>query len=148
MKFLYTASLLISFFMATAQTPKLQLNHIAVYVKNLQQSTQFYQTILGLDTIPQPFKDGKHTWFTLGAAGQLHLISGATTITPNKNNHLCFSVANLPVFIAHLTQHHIVFENWLGQVDAITKRTDGVQQIYFTDPNGYWLEVNDDVGVK
>ena len=39
------------------------LNHIAVYVMDLKISTAFYKDIIGLDTIPEPFHDGRHTWF-------------------------------------------------------------------------------------
>ena len=37
----------------------------------------------------------------------------------------------------------IAYENWAGEKSAVTKRVDGVQQIYFQDPDGYWIEVND-----
>jgi lactoylglutathione lyase len=143
MKLLFTAFFIFVATIVTAQTTKPQLNHIAVYVKNLQTSTQFYKNIIGLDTIPEPFKDGKHTWFSLGAAGQLHLISGAKTITANKNNHLCFSVVSINTFTAHLAQNELKFENWAGEINRVTTRADGIQQIYFKDPNGYWIEVND-----
>ena len=35
------------------------LNHIAVYVKDLKKSADFYTRIIGLDTIPEPFHDGR-----------------------------------------------------------------------------------------
>ena len=62
---------------ASAPKMELTLNHIAVYVHELKQSTHFYENVLMLRKIDEPFKDGKHTWFTLGPAGQLHLIQGA-----------------------------------------------------------------------
>ena len=31
----------------------------------------------------------------------------------------------------------------LGTPGAITLRPDGIQQIYFRDPDGYWIEMND-----
>jgi lactoylglutathione lyase len=49
------------------------LNHIGISVTNLQVSTSFYENILRLKQIPEPFHDGKHTWFTIGKAGHLHL---------------------------------------------------------------------------
>jgi lactoylglutathione lyase len=30
-----------------------------------------------------------------------------------------------------------------GEKMAITNRVDGVKQIYFKDPDGYWIEIND-----
>ena len=96
--------LLLSSGMALAQVPKpsVQLNHIAVYVVDLKISTHFYQNIIGLDTIPEPFHDGKHTWFSVGPKSHLHLIEGAESkLVHNKNTHLCFSVASVDSFTAN-----------------------------------------------
>ncbi|NEU07385.1 VOC family protein [Flavihumibacter sp. R14] len=121
------------------------LNHIAVYVHNLQNSSDFYRNIIGLDTIPEPFKDGKHTWFTMGQAGQLHLISGAPErMEQIKDRHLCFSVPSIEVFINNLEKNKIPFTNWKGDSKLPTVRPDGVKQIYFQDPDGYWIEINND----
>ncbi|WP_231426828.1 MULTISPECIES: VOC family protein [Pedobacter] len=126
-----------------AQTPAV-INHIAVYVNNLTTSTTFYQSIFNLKMIPEPFKDGKHTWFSLGNAGALHLIEGQkSNQTFDRNDHLCFSVASIEEFIQSLNQKKIPFEDWAGKVGAINLRPDGVKQIYFKDPDGHWLEVND-----
>ena len=126
--------------------PVLSLNHIAMYVYDLKKSTAFYEDILRLKQIPEPFHDGKHTWFTIGAAGSLHLIQGApANIIRNKNDHLCFSVKSIDEFIANLDKHKIEYTNWLGTEKAPTVRVDGVKQIYFVDPDGHWIEINDDV---
>ncbi|WP_316822754.1 VOC family protein [Pedobacter gandavensis] len=121
------------------------LNHIAVYVTDLQKSTDFYKSVFEFKQIPEPFHDGKHTWFSLGAAGQLHLIQGAKAKGNfDKNEHLCFSVAEIKPFIEKIKARHIAYEDWAGSAQSITLRVDGIQQIYFQDPDGHWLEVNDD----
>jgi lactoylglutathione lyase len=121
------------------------LNHIAVYVQDLQKSSDFYSNIIRLDTIPEPFHDGKHTWYSIGSHSQLHLIQGATAVsTHDKNSHLCFSVPSVEDFTAILKKNNIEFENWAGDKNQVTARVDGVKQIYFRDPDGYWLEINDD----
>ena len=126
-----------------AQTPAV-LNHIAVYVTNLNKSTSFYEEVFSLKIIPEPFKDVKHTWFTLGKAGALHLIEGAKTDQNfDRNDHLCFSVPSIDQFIELLKRKNVQFEDWAGKVGAINLRVDGVKQIYFKDPDGHWLEVND-----
>ena len=120
------------------------LNHIALYVKDLKTSTTFYSNIIQLDTIPEPFHDGRHTWFSIGSSSHLHLIHGAAAITAHeKNSHICFSLTSVKGFITVLEQNKIEYENWAGEKNAITKRVDGVQQIYFKDPDGYWIEIND-----
>jgi lactoylglutathione lyase len=121
------------------------LNHIAVYVYNLEKSTAFYRDIVQIDTMPEPFHDGRHTWFKIGEHSQLHLISGAKEITTHdKNSHLCFSVASMDEIISRLNTNHIPFESWQGLAGKPTLRVDGVKQIYFKDPEGYWVEINDD----
>jgi lactoylglutathione lyase len=42
-----------------------------------------------------------------------------------------------------LKKANIPFEDWAGKSGAITLRVDGVKQIYFQDPDGYWIEIND-----
>lgn len=121
------------------------LNHIAVYVTELKRSADFYTSVLKLQLMEEPFKDGKHVWYTLGPAGQLHLIQGALQpVKPNKNEHLCFSVVSIDEFIAGLNQQKIHYEDWGGGANKITLRVDGVKQIYFQDPDGHWIEINDE----
>ncbi|HEX2608271.1 MAG TPA: VOC family protein [Flavisolibacter sp.] len=129
---------------ATAHAQKPVLNHIAVYVTDLKKSTDFYQHIIGLDTIPEPFHDGKHTWFSIGGNSHLHLIAGAVAPTfHDKNGHLCFSVPSVDAFVSQLVKAGIAYEDWPGKPQSITTRVDGVKQIYFKDPDGYWIEIND-----
>jgi lactoylglutathione lyase len=125
------------------------LNHIAVYVKDLKVSTAFYTDVIRLDTIPEPFHDGKHTWFSVSDNSHLHIIQGAKEITQHeKNIHLCFSVPSVEDVIARLNDNKIPYENWPGEKMAVTTRVDGIKQIYFTDPDGYWIEINDDYPKK
>jgi lactoylglutathione lyase len=120
------------------------LNHLALYVQDLDKATQFYRDFLGLDTIPEPFHDGKHTWFSVGPLSHLHLIEGAKgPHTGDRNSHICFSVDSVEDFIVRLKNAGMTFINWAGEKEKITHRVDGVQQIYLQDPDGYWIEVND-----
>ena len=130
--------------LAQANESKARLNHIAVYVVDLKTSTAFYKDIIGLDTIPEPFHDGRHTWFAVGVKSHLHIISGAATKTEhNKNTHLCFSVPSVNDFVKRLEKNNVEYEDWAGTKLKITTRVDGVKQIYFKDPDGYWIEIND-----
>lgn len=141
-------SLCVTFFCVlhsfTLHAQKPVFNHLALYVTDLQRSTSFYRDLVGLDTIPEPFHDGKHTWFSIGPTGHLHVISGATTSLPHpKDNHLCFSVPSVDEFVKRLNKAGVPFEDWPGKPQAVTTRVDGVKQIYFKDPDGYWIEIND-----
>lgn len=126
------------------QKIKPTLNHVALYVVDIKASANFYSNIIQLDTIPEPFHDGKHTWYSIGPLSHLHVIQGAAAATPHdKNVHLCFTVPSVKDFITVLDANHIEYENLVGQKQAVTNRVDGVKQIYFKDPDGYWLEIND-----
>ena len=123
-------------------TPR--VNHIAFYVVDLKSSTEFYRDIVGLDTIPEPFHDGRHTWFLIGPLTHLHVISGAKEKTAHdKNTHLCFTVPSVVNFMEVLKKNNVPFESWTGEKNTYTNRVDGVKQIYFQDPDGYWIEIND-----
>lgn len=131
--------------LCAAQVKKPVLNHIALSVKNLVKSTAFYSQVIGLDTIPEPFHDGKHTWFSIAERSHLHLIEyNDGIVVPGKGTHLCFSVPSIEVFIQRLEKQGVMYSNWQGDPKTVTNRVDGVKQLYLQDPDGYWIEINND----
>ncbi len=148
-KYLLPIALGLCFFVPKTQAqevkPQASINHLAIYVTDLQRSAAFYRDIIGLDTIPEPFHDGKHAWLRIGPHSALHIIQGADTPkTYFKNNHICFSVPSIENFTGKLKQNNIRWEDVKGQHNAITKRADGVLQLWMQDPDGYWIEINND----
>lgn len=128
-----------------AQKKTAVINHIALYVVDLKKSTAFYQNIIQIDTVPEPFHDGKHTWFKIGVNSTLHLIEGAKEpVVHEKSHHMCFSVPSLEDFIARLEKENIFYTNLKGDGKTPHVRVDGVKQIYLKDPDGYWLEINNE----
>lgn len=133
------------FNMSQSIQAQVKITHIAVYVSDLKQSVAFYTDVLKFQEIDEPFKDGLHAWFDIGNNIQLHIIEAEWhRITINKINHLCFSIPEMGNFIANLKTHQVAFEDWPGEHNKITTRPDGIQQIYLRDPDGYWIEVNDE----
>lgn len=129
----------------TAQKQEVTFNHIALYVEDLDRSVQFYKNIIGLDSLPEPFKDGLHAWFKIGNKLTLHLIQGKKEkIDQYRNTHTCYSVTDIDSFIKHLAKSGITYEDAKGNQHLVTTRVDGVKQIYFKDPDGYWIEINND----
>jgi lactoylglutathione lyase len=127
-----------------AYAQKAHINHTAIYVVELKTSAGFYRDIIGLDTIPDPFHDGKHAWFRTGPGIALHIIQGADVRKEYyKNQHTCFSVASVDAFISLLQKNNIPWEDRDGAKMAVTTRVDGVKQIWLQDPDGYWIEIND-----
>lgn len=120
------------------------INHVALYVVNINASSAFYKNIIGLDTIPEPFHDGRHCWLKIGNNIAMHLIAGADIKKEYyKNNHLCFSVASVTAFTKSLEKNKLNWEDGTGKVRSITTRVDGVHQLWLQDPDGYWIEIND-----
>lgn len=135
--------LLLSVSMSTIA--QIKVNHIAVHVSKLQPSKDFYSGILGLAEIEEPFKDGVHAWYSIGAGSALHIIVAPGTPTEiSKVNHLCFSMENMDAFIQRLKDSNYPFESWPGEKGKVTIRVDGIRQIYIQDPDGTWIEINDD----
>ena len=132
-------------FQLSAQQNKVHINHTAIYVIDIQKTAAFYSKIIGLDTVPEPFHDGKHIWYSTGVHSMLHVIQGATEKKEYyKNQHTCFTVPNFSDFISKLMSAKWSWEDVAGKKNAVTTRVDGVHQIWLQDPDGYWLEINDD----
>jgi catechol 2,3-dioxygenase-like lactoylglutathione lyase family enzyme len=122
-----------------------KITHIAVYVKELKRSSDFYKNVFSFPEIDEPFKDGLHTWLDIGNNNSMHLIQAPwEPVTINKINHICFSVPSMDVFVKNLERLNIEFEDWPGNKNKINIRPDGIKQIYVRDPDGYWIEINDD----
>lgn len=135
---------LLSLTVARADTLAPRVNHVALYVVDFQASTDFYAQVIGLPAIPEPFHDGKHSWFAIGPQCALHVIGGADAKLPKeKHSHLCFTVDSVAAFAARLTARGIPYEDLAGTKSAVTHRPDGVDQIYFQDPDDNWIEIND-----
>ena len=52
------------------------------------------------------------------------------------------STNNFDEFVNRLVTLKIPYSDWPGQRNTVNIRTDGVKQIFFQDPDGYWVEVN------
>lgn len=142
MKKILTVALVLFSINSIAQ---IKVNHIAVHVSDLEKSMDFYQKVLALKEIEEPFKDGLHAWYDIGGGAALHLIEAPNIPKEiSKVNHLCFSIPDMNGFIENMKAKNYPFESWAGVEGEVTNRVDGVKQIYIRDPDGYWLEINDD----
>ena len=123
----------------------MHINHIALYVTDLKKSTDFYENVMQLSSIPEPFKDGYHSWFQVSTGCQLHLIGGAKEkVNPIIHTHLAFTTSSIEMFVQRLTEAGVEYGDVDGRKNTIQVRPDGIQQVFFQDPDGYWLEVNND----
>jgi catechol 2,3-dioxygenase-like lactoylglutathione lyase family enzyme len=60
----------------------------------------------------------------------------------NKAVHIALSTANFDAFVQKLTTMNIEFSDFPGNLNKINLRPDGIEQVFFQDPDGYWIEVN------
>ena len=127
-----------------AQKVKTHINHVAIFVVDLGRTNHFYQDMFALDTIPEPFHDKRHTWYSLGSGVAMHVIQVASKEKEYyQNQHICLSIDAVEPFVEKLNAKNITYYNAVGVKGQITNRIDGVKQVWIQDPDGYWLEIND-----
>lgn len=120
-------------------------DHTTIFVTDLQRSADWYEKVLELPVIPEPFHDGKHVWLRASEHAQIHIVKGAKEDADHDINiHLAFSVENIDDFMKHLDSTNTVYGNWAQVAKKTQDRPDGVKQIYLKDPDGYWIEINND----
>lgn len=128
---------------SSAQNFNFKKDHDALQVKNLSVAADFYKNILNLKEIPNGGLGEHIRWFQLNNGVQVHLIESEDEIEKHKGVHMAINTDRLEEFMEFLKAKNIPFENWPGDKNTTNTRPDGVKQIYFQDPDGYWIEVND-----
>ena len=139
------AALIFSFIVRGQDTTSLGLsfNHQALSVKDVNRSAEFYKKVLKLTEIENRTKKEGIRWFSIGDGKELHLVSAIKEpVMVNKAIHIAFTSSNIDGVIKTLTEMNITYSDWPGNLNKITIRADGIKQIYFQDPDGYWIEVN------
>ena len=119
-------------------------NHLALSVKDVNRSADFYKKTLQLTEIPKRTKLDYVRWLSLGQGKELHLISVVKEpVAVNKGVHLALATAHFDDFVRRLDVLKTPYSDWPGAAHTVNHRDDGVRQIYFQDPDGYWIEIND-----
>lgn len=122
----------------------LTFDHYTIKVSDLETSASFYNEVLGLDEIKNRTEKPHIRWFSLGGDNELHVVEGPVEeIETNIGVHLALKLTDFDRFLEHLESHDITPHNSKGKPGSITTRADGVRQVYFPDPDGYWIEVNE-----
>ncbi len=126
-----------------ASTINFTFNHLALSVKDVDRSAEFYKNVLNLQEISNRTKIDGIRWLSLGDGKELHLISILSEkVTINKAVHFALTTSNFDALIKSLTEMNVTYSDWPGTPNAINIRADGIKQIFFQDPDGYWIEVN------
>lgn len=123
---------------------ELSFDHYTIKVSKLADSAVFYREVLGLDEIENRTGKPHIRWFSLGKGTELHIVEGDTDeIQTHVGVHLALKLTDFDEFIEHLQANNVIPHNSRGKANSITTRTDGIRQVYFPDPDGYWIEVNE-----
>ena len=118
-------------------------NHLALSVKDVDRSAEFYMKVLKLPEILNRSKIEGVRWFVFADGLELHLISVIKQdVVINKALHLALTTSNLDDFIKTLNAMKIAYSDWPGNPQKVNIRADGIKQVFFQDPDGYWIEVN------
>ena len=125
---------------------EISFNHIALSVKNVGTSIEFYKSVFGFPEIENTASNSETRWLAFNDNRQIHLIPRPEAeIKINKAVHFAFSTDNVEEFVSHLNNLGISFTDWTDNPQTIFVRNDGIKQVYFQDPDGYWIEVNNDI---
>jgi len=113
-----------------------ELNHVALHVKDVEQSAEFYRRVLLLEPMPRPAFPFPGAWFHLGEFQELHLIGERTepVQSHNRGNHYALRVDDMDAWEAHLKKEGAKY---------LPRRTrpDGAMQIFVKDPDGHLVEL-------
>lgn len=113
-----------------------ELNHVAIYVNDVNRSRDFYGRMLRLEEMPRPAFNFPGAWFRLGRSQELHLIGNRGVPFPelNHNNHFALRVDDIDAWGRHLKGIGV---NYAPK----KKRPDGAWQVFVQDPDGHTIEL-------
>src|SRR5258708_34535134 len=108
-----------------------ELNHVAIHVADVEQSREFYRSVLRLESLPRPAFSFPGAWFRLGEGQELHLIGEREddVLSGNRGNHFALRVDDLDAWAGHLQKVGAEFA-------PKQQRPDGAGQIFLRDPDG------------
>ena len=109
-------------------------HHVAIVVRDLEKSIQFYGEVLGLETIERPAFNFPGHWYLVGQTRQLHLMVYDEEI-PVTMRHFAIEVEDFEE-----TQNHLE-RNGVKIVEGPGKRVDGSDFMFCRDPDGNLIEI-------
>lgn len=113
-----------------------ELDHVAIHVKDVEASCEFYRTVLKLEPLPRPAFTFPGAWFRLGTIQELHIIGdrGEPVFSHNRGNHYALRVDDLDLWERHFQKLGVAYHNR-------KMRPDGAWQLFVADPDGHFVEL-------
>jgi catechol 2,3-dioxygenase-like lactoylglutathione lyase family enzyme len=115
----------------------LQINHVSINARNLQESVDFYVDLLGAEPIPTPNFGIPVQWLALGRT-QLHLFE--RDIQPTSHHHLGITVDDVEPVYRAAERRHAFENNAFG--NHLVELPGDVVQLYVRDPAGNLVEID------
>ena len=109
-----------------------QMNHVTVFVPNVQKSVEFYQSLFGMPILTRQ-DPGINLSTGQGFYGIYPAPAGATT---GSVNHVCFGMEN---FDADAVLKQLVERGIKGNI----RLRGDTKELYFTDPDGIRVQLQD-----
>ena len=124
-----------------------RLDHIALLVRDLDESIAFLTSVLGLVETPNPMGGTTIRWIDIGDGRRFHVQAGdISKVHVEKQTHFALSATDFDAVLARFRATGIAFTDMKGTPGAINTRPDGMRAVFLQDPNGYWFEINDAKG--
>ena len=121
-----------------------RLDHIALLVRDLDETAQFLTQVLLIREVLNPMGGTHIRWFEFGNGQRIHVQAGDIGRTHvEKRTHFALSAQNFDAVLAHLQALGAPFSDMQGTPGAVNIRPDGMRAVFLQDPNGYWFEIND-----
>ena len=108
------------------------MNHVSVFVPNVQKSVEFYQGLFGMPLLTRQ-DPGMNLSTGAGFLGIYPAQAGATT---GSINHVCFGMEN---FDADAVLKQLVDRGIKGNI----RLRGDTKELYFTDPDGIRVQLQD-----
>ena len=124
-------------------TMSYRFDHIALLVRDLDESVAFLTAVLGLTEIANSMGGTAIRWIEIGDGRRFHVQAGdITRVHVEKQTHFALSASDFDAVLARLRRDGVAFSDIAGNPGAINTRPDGMRAIFLRDPNGYWFEIN------
>jgi lactoylglutathione lyase len=121
-----------------------RLDHIALLVRDLDESVTFLTEVLGLAEMPNPMGGTAIRWIEIGDGRRFHVQAGdVSRVHVEKQTHFALAASDFDAVLARFRHDGIAFSDMKGTPGAVNTRPDGMRAIFLRDPNGYWFEIND-----
>jgi catechol 2,3-dioxygenase-like lactoylglutathione lyase family enzyme len=121
-----------------------RLDHIALLVRDLEESVGFLTGVLGLSEMANPMGGTAIRWIEIGDGRRFHVQAGdISSVHVEKQTHFALSASDFDAVLARFAAQGVAFSDMKGTPGGINIRPDGMRAIFVEDPNGYWFEIND-----